>query len=58
MGNWKKAKISGFMSKSSTPGISLNDHAFKFSANYDWNSWNIYAQYSEVGEGFNQKWVT
>ena len=49
----KKAKISGFISKSSTPGISLNDHAFKFSANYDWNSWNIYAQYSEVGEGFN-----
>ena len=29
----KKAKISGFISKSSTPGISLNDHAFKFSAN-------------------------
>ena len=49
----KKAKVSGFISKSSTPGISLNDHAFKFSANYDWNSWNIYAQYSEVGEGFN-----
>ena len=49
----KKAKISGFVSKSSTPGISLNDHAFKFSANYDWNSWNIYAQFSEVGDGFN-----
>ena len=49
----KKAKISGFMSKSSTPGIESNDHAFKFSANYDWNSWNIYAQYSEVGDGFN-----
>ena len=49
----KKAKVSGFMSKSSTPGIDSNDHAFKFSANYDWNSWNIYAQYSEVGDGFN-----
>ena len=49
----KKAKVSGFMSKSSTPFINSNDHAFKFSANYDWNSWNIYAQYSEVGEGFN-----
>ena len=49
----KKAKISGFVSKSSTPEIRENDHAFKFSANYDWNSWNIYAQYSEVGEGFN-----
>ena len=49
----KKAKISGFVSKSSTPGINNNNHAFKFSANYDWNSWNIYAQYSEVGDGFN-----
>ena len=49
----KKAKISGFISKSSTPGINNNNHAFKFSANYDWNSWNIYAQYSEVGDGFN-----
>ena len=48
----KKAKISGFVSKSSTPGINNNNHAFKFSANYDWNSWNIYAQYSEVGDGF------
>ena len=49
----KKAKISGFVSKSSTPGINNNNHAFKFSANYDWNSWNIYAQFSEVGDGFN-----
>ncbi len=49
----KKAKISGFISKSSTPGINNNNHAFKFSANYDWNSWNIYAQFSEVGDGFN-----
>ena len=48
----KKAKVSGFISKSSTPGISENDHAFKFSANYDWNSWNILAQYSQVGTGF------
>ncbi len=48
----KKAKISGFVSKSSTPGINNNNHAFKFSASYDWNSWNIYAQYSEVGDGF------
>ncbi len=49
----KKAKVSGFISKSSTPGINSNDHAFKINANYDWNRWNILAQYSEVGEGFN-----
>jgi len=49
----KKAKISGFVAKSNTPGIKSDDHAFKFSANYDWNRWNLLAQYSEVGEGFN-----
>ena len=36
----KKAKVSGFISKSSSPEIISEDHAFKFSANYDWNSWN------------------
>ena len=49
----KKAKISGFVAKSNTPGIKSKNHAFKFSANYDWNMWNLLAQYSEVGEGFN-----
>ena len=49
----KKAKVSGFISKSSTPDIDSDAHAFKLSANYDWNSWNILAQYTEVGEGFN-----
>ena len=55
-GTWgigKKAKISGFISKSNTPGITSSNHAFKFLANYDWNMWNLIAQYSEVGEGFN-----
>ena len=49
----KKAKLSGFFSKSSTPGINSGEHAFKLSANYDWNRWNLLAQYTEVGEGFN-----
>ena len=49
----KKAKISGFVSKSTTPGIKSDDYTFKFSGNYNWNRWNILAQYSEVGEGFN-----
>ena len=49
----KKAKISGFLSKSSSPNIDSEDHAFKLSANYDWNRWNILAALSEVGEGFN-----
>ena len=55
-GKWglgKKAIISGFLSKSSSPGIEEKDHAFKFSANYDWDGWNLIAAYTEVGEGFN-----
>jgi hypothetical protein len=55
-GKWglgKKAQITGFVSKSTTPGIESDDHAFKLLANYDWNGWNIHAGYTEVGEGFN-----
>ncbi|MEO2084433.1 MAG: DUF5916 domain-containing protein, partial [Marinoscillum sp.] len=48
----KKAKITSFISKSYTPGIELNNHAFQLSANYDWNFWRLMAAYTEVGEGF------
>ena len=49
----KKAKVTGFLSKSSTPGIDNKDHAFRLAANYDWDGWKLSAQYTEVGEGFN-----
>ena len=55
-GKWglgQKAEITGFVAKSSTIGIDENDHAFKLSANYNWDGWNILAGYTEVGEGFN-----
>jgi len=55
-GKWglgKKAQITGFAAKSTTPGIENNDHAFKINANYNWDGWNINAGYTEVGEGFN-----
>lgn len=55
-GKWgfgKKAQITGFVSKSKTPGINSNDYAFKLSGNYNWNGWDIRAGYTEVGEGFN-----
>lgn len=55
-GKWglgKKAQITGFVSKSTTPGIDDNDHAFKLNANYNWDGWNLNAGYTEVGEGFN-----
>lgn len=53
LGIGKKAQFSGYVSKSTTPGITSNDHAFKFLAVYNWNGWNLRAGYTEVGEGFN-----
>ena len=55
-GKWglgKKAKITGYFSKSVTPGISTKDHAFNVIGNYDWDGWRINAGYTEVGKGFN-----
>lgn len=55
-GRWglgKKAQITGFVAKSTTPGIDEKDHAFKLLANYNWNGWDLRAGYTEVGEGFN-----
>ena len=49
----KKADISGFFSKSQSPGISSQDHSFKLIYNYTWDGWRINAGYTEVGEGFN-----
>ena len=55
-GKWglgKKAQITGFVSKSVTPGTRSGDHAFKLMGNYQWNGWRLNAGYTEVGEGFN-----
>ena len=53
LGIGKKAQLSGYVSKSNTPGITKSDHAFNFLAVYNWNGWNLRAGYTEVGEGFN-----
>ena len=55
-GKWglgKKAQVTGFLSKSSTPNIISNDHAFNLKGEYAWDGWRIHAAYTEVGEGFN-----
>ena len=55
-GKWglgQKADITGFVAKSTTPGIDAKDHAFKLAANYIWDGWRLTAAYTEVGEGFN-----
>ena len=53
LGLGKKAQISGFLTKSSTPNIDSKDHAFKLLGDYNWNGWNFMAAYTKVGEGFN-----
>ena len=53
LGLGKKAQITGYLSKSNTPGIKDNDHALNILAVYNWNGWNLRAGYTEVGEGFN-----
>ena len=55
-GKWglgKKADITGFLSKSTSPGIDSQDHALQVKANYNWNGWRLNAGYTEVGTGFN-----
>ena len=49
----KKAQLSGFYARSVTPGISDQNHSFKFQSQYEWNGLNLRAAYTEVGEGFN-----
>tara|TARA_B100001996_G_scaffold347041_1_gene304302 strand:- start:168 stop:2354 length:2187 start_codon:yes stop_codon:yes gene_type:complete len=53
LGLGEKAQIFGFVSKSSSPGIDLDDYAFKIKGEYKWDGWNIAAGYTELGEGFN-----
>lgn len=53
LGLGKKAQLSGFFSKTATPGLDDKDHAFKFQANYLWNGLEINTAYTEVGQGFN-----
>lgn len=49
----KKAQLSGFYSRSTTPGIEDAEYSFKTQAQYEWGGWNLNAAYTEVGEGFN-----
>ena len=53
MGVRKKADITGFFSKSNSPHIQGQDHAFQIKTNYNWDGWRLSAGYTEVGEGFN-----
>ncbi len=55
-GKWglgQKAQISGFLSKSATPGITDSDHSYKIQFSYGWDKWDFRAAYTELGQGFN-----
>jgi hypothetical protein len=53
LGLGQKARLSGYLAKTSTPGVTGDDHSLKLQANYDWNGWSLLGSYTEVGEGFN-----
>lgn len=53
LGLGKKAQLSGFFSKTKTPGISGDDHSFRFQSNYSWNGLILNAAYTEVAQNFN-----
>jgi hypothetical protein len=53
IGLGKKAQLSGFYARTSTPGITQDDQSFRAKAEYVWNGWDLSAAYTEVGEGFN-----
>ena len=53
IGLGNKAQVLGYYAKTTTPGITANDHSFKMQAQYEWNGLNVNGAYTEVGEGFN-----
>ncbi|MBF12594.1 MAG: hydrolase, partial [Flavobacteriaceae bacterium] len=53
LGFGKKAQLSGYLSKSSTPGLEGRDHAMNLTGVYNWDGWILRASYTEVGDKFN-----
>jgi len=55
-GRWgigKYGQISGFVARTSTPGIRKKDHGLQLWTSYDSQAWTVDFKYTEVGEGFN-----
>lgn len=53
LGLGRKARMTGFFSKTIDPSKRIDAHSFKFQGDYNWNNWEMRAGYTEVGEGFN-----
>ncbi len=50
LGFGKKAQLTGYLSKSTTPGLEGRDHAMNLTGVYNWDGWILRASYTEVGE--------
>ena len=53
LGFGKKAQLTGYLSKSTTPGLEGRDHAMNLTGVYNWDGWILRASYTEVGDKFN-----
>lgn len=53
LGLGTKARLSGFYAKTAGPNDTINEHSFKFQADYIWDNWEFQGAYTEVGQGFN-----
>jgi len=56
IGLGKRAQISGFFSRSNTPGLEGGDggsNAFKLRFDHSWDGWNNFIGFSQQGEDFN-----
>ena len=55
-GRWgigEGGRIEGFVAQTDTPGISQEDHAWRFAGNYESETWEARGSVTEVGPGFN-----
>ena len=55
-GRWgigRHGQVAGYLARTSTPGITRDDHAVHLGATYESPSWEIYGKYTDIGEGFN-----
>jgi hypothetical protein len=53
LGIGRYGQLSGFATRSFTPGATDSEYAFRVQAGYDSESWTLQGGYSEIADGFN-----
>ncbi|MFQ5568922.1 MAG: DUF5916 domain-containing protein [Rhodothermales bacterium] len=53
LGIGRYGQVSGFASRTFTPGLNGDEYAFNLAASYESESWRLNATYTEVAENFN-----